>query len=92
MSVKLSDNTSREVISKVIAMQRADLIAEASAISGNPIESSIIDPLIGDSSLCPEKIQASPATSLSLFHAASVLQVTRLLSAAPGGGSGDQLW
>ena len=82
-SVRLSENTSRAVISRVIAMQRADLIAEASAIRGYPIERSITDPLIGNLSFWPEKIQAKPAIRLSLFQAASVLQVTRFSSATP---------
>lgn len=71
MSVKLSKSTSREPISKVIAMQRVDLIAEASAISGEPIDDSTIDPLIGASNPGPENTQPNPAASLSLFQAAT---------------------
>ena len=89
--IKLLENTSREANSKVIAMQRADLIAEASAISGDPIEDSTIDPLIGDSSLGPENTQPSPAASFSLFQAASVLHVTRLLTEMVCGDSRGRL-
>lgn len=80
MSVRLSEKTSSDQNSKVITMQSADWAAKASAMSGEPIEDSTIDPLIGASMLGPEKTYPNPATSLSLFQAASVLQVKRLLS------------
>lgn len=90
MSVKLSERTSREAISRLVAMQRAALIAQASATSGDPIDVSTIDPLRGVSKPSPEKIHPSPATRLSLFQAASVLQVTQLLSSVILGWSRDR--
>lgn len=44
MSVVLSEKTLREEIPQVCAMQRADLIANASAIRGDPTKACVADP------------------------------------------------
>lgn len=74
----------------MITMQRADRSADASAISGDPIDDSTTDPLRGGSKPGPEKIHPNPAVSLSLFQAASVKQETRLLSVIVLGRSRDR--
>lgn len=84
-SVWLSESTSIKVISKLVAMQRAALIATASATRGDLTEASTAEPVIGVLRVDPEKIHPNPASSFSLLHAASVLQVVLVLSELDGG-------
>lgn len=75
MSVVLLERTFSVENPKVVAMQRTDRIASASAMSGDLTNVWISDPREGDVRGGPEKIYPNSAVFLFEFQAPSVLQV-----------------
>lgn len=75
MSVVLLERTFSVENPKVVAMQRTDRIASASAMSGDLTNVWISDPREGDVRGGPEKIYPNSAVFLFEFQAPSVLQI-----------------
>ena len=76
MSVELSERNFKVENSKVIAMQSAERIAKASAMSGELTEVWIADPWEGAFSSGPVKLHLSPTVFVDAFQAPSVLKTT----------------